>query len=130
MTPAASSEVDAVLATLDHPLEPIVTEVRAAIRSVSPRIVETIKWAAPNFAVHDDFATLNLRRPTAVQVILHTGAKPKPEHPEITVADPAGLLRWADRNRAVITFTDHEQALEALPAFTAIVHSWVSQLEG
>ena len=70
-------------------------------------------------------SSIDLRRSASVQVILHTGAKPKPQHPEITVDDPAGLLRWADRDRAVGTFTDHERALAALPAFTAIVRSGI-----
>jgi hypothetical protein len=97
--------------------------------TASPGVIENVKWKAPNFALNDDFATMNLRRPTAVQVIFHTGARPKPDHREIVVDDPAGLLRRADRNRWVATFTSAEALRDALPAVTAIAASWVRQLE-
>lgn len=101
---------------------------REALLDAAPDVVETLKWKAPNFATIDDFATFNFRRPTAVEVILHTGAKPKPEHPEIIADAPAGLLRWADRNRAVVTFGSSDQILEHRDAFAALVQSWAAQL--
>lgn len=103
-------------------------QLRGVLAALSPDVVESVKWKAPNFALRDDFATMSLRRADVVHVIFHTGAKPKPEHPEIVVQDPAGLLRRADRNRYVATFTDEQAILAALPAFTAIAASWVRQL--
>ena len=72
--------------------------------------------------------TFNLRRPAAVRVILHTGAAAKPDHPEIVIDDPERLLRWADRNRAVLTFIGDAAVTEALPAFARIATSWALQL--
>jgi hypothetical protein len=129
MSAPAEVSVDEFVASLDHELPDVVDLVRSSIKSAVPQVTESIKWKAPNFALHDDFATLNLRRSNAVQVILHTGAKPKPEHPKIEIDDPASLLRWADTNRAIVTFTSRSEALAMQPAFVAIVRDWVSQLQ-
>jgi hypothetical protein len=124
----SDAAADEYWAGLEHPMAESARGLRAALLDAAPGVAETLKWKAPNFATVDDFATFNFRRPTAVQVILHTGAKPKPEHPEITVDAPAGLLRWADRNRAVVTFGSSDQILEHRDAFATLVSSWAAQL--
>ena len=129
MQPEPRSDVDVWFDELDHPLTDAALSLRAAILGISPGIVESIKWKAPNFATADDFATFSLRRPNAVQVILHTGARPKPEHPEIVIDDPTGLAKRLDRNRFVVTFTSEQQATDAEPAFVTLVRSWVDQLD-
>ncbi|WP_166872349.1 MULTISPECIES: DUF1801 domain-containing protein [unclassified Salinibacterium] len=126
---SVEASVDEFVASLDHELADVVDLIRSSIKSAVPQVTESIKWKAPNFALADDFATLNLRRPTAVQVILHTGPKPKPEHPKIEIDDPAALLRWADSNRAIVTFTSRAETLATQPAFVAIVRDWVRQLQ-
>ncbi|KQQ93263.1 hypothetical protein ASF62_16250 [Leifsonia sp. Leaf325] len=128
MQPEPRSAVDIWFDELDHPLTDAALRLRAAILGISPGIVESIKWKAPNFATTDDFATFSLRRPNAVQVILHTGAKPKPEHPEIVIDDPIRLAKRLDRNRFVVTITSTQQATDVEPAFVALVRSWVDQL--
>ncbi|MCC3281473.1 MULTISPECIES: DUF1801 domain-containing protein [Arthrobacter] len=129
MEPAEPSALTDYLASLNHPMRSSVQKLREAILSVDPRIRENVKWHSPNFFLRDDFATFNLNRPQAVQVVLHTGAKPKPEHREITVADPRKVLRWAGRNRGVITFPSRAAADAGLEDFTDVVRQWVSQLE-
>jgi hypothetical protein len=129
MTAPAEESVDHFIAALDHELLDVIALVRSSIKSAVPQAIESIKWKAPNFALDDDFATLNLRRPNAVQVILHTGAKPKPGHPKIQIDDPASLLRWADTNRAIVTFDSRTEAVAAQPVFVAIVRDWVRQLQ-
>ena len=94
-----------------------------------PAVVESIKWKAPNYEVADDFATLNLRRPSAVQLVLHTGAKVKPEHPEIVVPAPPKLLTWRRRNRAIASFSSLAELEDARAALAGIVRSWAGQVE-
>jgi hypothetical protein len=94
-----AAEVDAWFNDLDHPMKDAALTLRHGLATVCPDVVENIKWKAPNFALRDDFATMNLRRPASVQVILHTGARPKPDHPEILPNDPSGLLRRARGRR-------------------------------
>lgn len=67
-SPAATSRspesVAALLAALDHPLEPLLTLVRSTILGASPKIIEGVKWKAPSFrlkGVEDYFATPDIR---------------------------------------------------------------------
>lgn len=119
-----SPDVDRYLESLDDERRKLVGALREAILAISPEIVESMKWKAPNYRLADDFATFSLRRPGLVQVILHTGAKPKPQHPQIVVDDPAKLLTLPDRNRAIATV-----ARGQVDDFAAIVRQWAGQLE-
>ncbi len=122
-----SPEVDALLAELDHPSAAVVDAVRAELLAV-PGVTESIKWKAPNYALADDFATMSLRKPDAVQLILHTGAKPKPEHPDIVVDPLPTFARRADRNRLVVTFTGSRLSDEDRSALCSLLGAWVAQL--
>lgn len=124
----SATEVETFWAGLDHPLAGLAARVREDILAIGPDIVETIKWNAPNFDRGVDFATFNFRRPQAVLLILHTGARPKPEQPDIILADPLHLATRPDRNRAIIVLTPAHDTDEALHAVRAVVRSWLSQL--
>jgi hypothetical protein len=92
-TRTSTTDVTAFMARLDHPLKAEIEALRTLIRSVDPRIQERIKWNAPSFAIHEDFATFKLYPAATVQVVLHTGAKGKP-----TTAEPSsGSRRRSDR---------------------------------
>lgn len=129
MTAAPSPDVDAYFAELEHPQKDVAVGLRELLLDAHPAVVESIKWKAPNYEVADDFATLNLRRPTAVQLVLHTGAKVKPEHPEIVVSAPPKLLTWPGRNRAVASFSSLAEFEDAREALAGIVRSWAEQVE-
>lgn len=129
MTAASSPEVDAYFAELEHPLKDVALGLRKLLLDAHPDVVESIKWRAPNYEVTDDFATLNLRRPTAVQLVLHTGAKVKPEHPEVVVEAPGKLLTWPGRNRAVASFTSLAELEDARDVLASILRSWATQVE-
>jgi hypothetical protein len=121
------NEVDALLAVAEHPLSATVREVRAELLAV-PGVIEGIKWKAPNYALSDDFATMSLRRPDVVQLILHTGAKPKPDHPEIVVGTLPAFARRADRNRVVLSFSEAALNEEDRSALRRLLTAWVAQL--
>jgi hypothetical protein len=123
-----SADVDALLAQIAHPLTDAVAHIRAQLLAV-PGVVETVKWKAPNYALDDDFATFSLRRPTAVRLILHTGAKPKPDHPEIETGPLPRNARRADRNRIVLTYTGSALSPEETEDLRRLLSSWVAQLE-
>ncbi len=126
MTPA--TDLETFWAELDHPLAGLAAAVRADILGIDPEIVEAIKWNAPNFTRGVDFATFNFRRPLALLLILHTGARPNPEQPDITLDDPSRLAKRPDRNRAIITLTAAHAPDDVRPAVEAVVRSWLSQL--
>ena len=123
-----SPDVDAVLVSRAHPLPSTIGAIRAVLLAV-PDVVESVKWNSPNYALRDDFATLSMRRDAAVQVVLHTGAKPKPEHPQIVIDPLPGFAKWADRNRAVLTFTADGLSEHELGELRRVVAAWVDQLE-
>ncbi|MBA8817659.1 hypothetical protein FHX48_002764 [Microbacterium halimionae] len=121
-------DVDEWLDLQTHDLIDGARAVRAAILRTVPDATESVKWQAPNFALDDDFATFSMRRPGTLQVILHTGAKPKPELPAIQVDDVGGRLKWASHNRAIVTFTSNQDVVESLPQFEKTVGAWVKSL--
>jgi hypothetical protein len=120
------NEVDAWLDRQSHAMTDAARTIRASILRTAPSATESIKWQAPNFALEDDFATFSMRRPGVLQVILHTGVKPKPELETIDVGDLGGRLRWAGHNRAVITFTSADDVSAALPEFEQVIARWTA----
>jgi hypothetical protein len=120
--------VDELMATLEHPQKAAIELLRTAITEADPSIVEGVKWNAPSFRVRDWFATINLRPTTVVRVVLHTGAKAVPGHPDVTVDDPEGLLRWLGKDRAMLSFHDVAEVEAKRSACTAVVRQWVGQL--
>ena len=129
MTAAPSPDVDAYFAELEHPLRDVAVGLRQLLLDAHPDVVESLKWKSANYEVADDFATLNLRRPKAVQLVLHTGAKVKPEHPEIVVDDRSKLLTWPGRNRAVASFASLAEFEDARGALAELVRAWAAQVE-
>jgi hypothetical protein len=126
---ASRHDVDARLAALAHPLGSAVEVIRAAVRSACPDAVESWKWNAPSWSLGDHFATLALRKPGEVLLVLHAGARTAPDRPAVQVADPTGLLRVAGRHRAIATFRSEAEARGARPALEAVVRAWVAQLD-
>lgn len=124
---ADASEADALVAALDHPHTPAIQALRAIIRGVDPRITERVKWNAPSFATTEHFATFHLRHRAGVQVVLHLGAKPRPDADVRTaVADPSGLLAWRGPDRATVTFADRADVEAKRAAFEAVLRQWVA----
>lgn len=119
--------VDAFIAALDHPFKPEVEAIRQAILSVDPAIAEGIKWNAPSFRTTEYFATVNLREKKGIGVILHLGAKVRDLPPDgVVVDDPAQLLKWLGKDRAMVVF-QHLQDFEAKwTVFAAVIRSWIA----
>lgn len=98
------------------------------IRATDPRIGEDIKWNAPSFHLDGrHFATMQLRRPDSVLLVLHLGAGRR-VLPAGAIADPTGLLTWLGADRATLAFRCsgdvevHETALQAL------LRQWMAHL--
>lgn len=126
--PAQGTSADALMRESDHPMKEGVEHLRGVIRAMDPRIVEEVKWNAPSYKLDDHFATFNLRCTTAIQLVLHTGAKVKARATPIAVADPEGLLAWPSSDRAVLTLKSVDAAKAHSLAVTAILEQWIRQL--
>jgi len=113
------------LEDLDHPLKTDIEAVRRIILDVSSEIAEGIKWNAPSFRTSEYFATINLRSLDRVQLIFHLGAKVKDNTKKLTIADPAGLIKWLTTDRCLVTVGTGKEIATNRPAFEKIVRAWI-----
>lgn len=125
---AKASEVGKFMAALEHPLKAEINALRQIIKAADKRIQEGIKWNAPSFYLKEHFATLKLRPTETVQVVLHTGAKVKSNRQAMKITDPAGLIKWAAKDRGVVTFSSLKDIQSQQAAFTKILKQWIKQL--
>lgn len=126
-SPDSSQAVAEFMAQLDHPCKAQVEAVRQIILGSDKSIAEGIKWNVPSFRTAEYFATFHLRAKEGIAVIFHLGAKVK-EIPEggIAVKDPAKLLKWLAKDRAIATFGDMEDVVASKAALQALVRQWIT----
>lgn len=123
-----TSDVDEFLRDFTHPLKPEVLALRAIILGAHPKVAEGIKWKSPSFRLDEYFATLNIRKDVII-VVLHQGAKVKDNSAEgPKISDPAGLLEWPAKDRAIARFTDMKAIEANKTAFEKIVRQWIDHV--
>jgi hypothetical protein len=127
-TSLAVADIDTFIKQLDHPHKAAINRLRAAIKRLDSRIVEEIKWNAPSFKIEDHFATFKLYPPKNIQIVLHTGAKPKTPLRAFALDDPHKLLKWPAIDRCVLTLQSSEQAEQLEEIVTKMVKQWIQQL--
>lgn len=123
-----SESVDAFMAKLKHPLKADIVTVRAVILAVGPAITEEIKWNAPGFRTTESFATVNLRSTDKLQFIFHLGAKVRKDPPDLKIPDPAGLMKWLGKDRALVTVGAGRELAANQAALRKIVRAWINYL--
>ena len=132
MTPTRNPAVDAFMAELEHPLKVEIEAVRVLVLGLEAGVTEGIKWKAPSFRTPaptgDDFATLHLRTRDSVQVILHLGAKVRPDRKEIALDDPRGLLKTLAWDRRLASLGAGEVFEANRDAFAIIVRQWMAHV--
>jgi hypothetical protein len=119
--------VDSFMATLDHPQHAAVQALREAVLGADPAIAEGIKWNAPSFRTREYFATTHLRTKQGLGLILHLGAKVR-DNAEVAIDDPAGLLRWLAKDRAIIDWRDLDALQDQREALQAVVRQWIGHV--
>ena len=112
-----------------HPLQEVVDALRGLILRASKEIQEEVKWNSPSFRIREHFATLQLRKPDVVQLIFHTGAKPRPEILPLSIEDPQGLMKWLGPDRAQVSLRSAEHLRQNEQALTALVREWAKYAE-
>lgn len=123
--PHASSDVDAYLTTLDHPMKEDIVRLRAAIMSSNPEIAERIKWKAPSFGIDgDDRVTFRLPPRGGLQLVFHRGAKVR-DATGFTFDDDTGLMEWAAADRAIIRLADAADAQDKESRIVTLVNRWI-----
>lgn len=123
-----ATDVDAFLIALAHPQHATIQRLRATIRAADPRIAEDIKWNAPSFHIEGrHFATMQLRKPGSVLLVLHLGAG-KRALPKGAIADPEGLLTWLGADRATLTFAGPGEVEMRGSALQAVLRQWMAHI--
>jgi len=127
-TPADStSAVEAFMAVLVHPHKAEIEALRKLMLEVDPSVLEGIKWNAPSFRTTEYFATTNLRARSGIGVILHLGAKVRQLPPGgVAIDDPARLLKWLGKDRAMVEFADAREFNRSKAAFQSVLKQWIS----
>jgi hypothetical protein len=124
-------DVTALLDGARHPLRADIERVRVLVLAASERAGEGVKWNSASYRASDWFATVNLRSRDAVQLVFHTGAKAKDSAMKgVDVADPAGLLKWLAKDRALVTLGAGEEIDERADAFVRLVREWIELADG
>ena len=114
-------EVDAFVASLDHPLEAGIQAVRDVVLGVDPRIAETIKWKSPTFMFEGNIASIEPRSKKQVSVLFHQGAKLPGSHPKLEGGgETVRYMRFADASDVKRKRQDLEKAIRA----------WIALKEG
>ena len=123
-------EVAALLTALEHPAEPALRLAREAILLADPRIAEGVKWNAPSYHLAGaHFATFRLHGKAGLELVLHLGAKPRPDaRVRSDIPDPAGLLEWKSADRAIVRLASEATARAAQEPLTAIARQWITHL--
>lgn len=125
---AASDAVDALLAALVHPNKAGIELFRQIILGVDPRIREAVKWNAPSFMLDDHFATFKLHPPGNLQLVLHTGAKPRKPPRQFVLQGAEHLVKWAAPDRCVVNLGGAGSAQEHSQHLSSLVQQWIRQL--
>lgn len=124
---ASSGDAATLLAALEHPHTAAILAVRDVLRSVDPAVREGVKWNAPSYYTAEHFATFQLRHRDGVQMVLHLGARPRPDTGlREGIADPSALLDWRGPDRATVTFADRADVEAKRPAFEAVLRQWLT----
>ena len=124
-----SDDVDAFLASMDHPFKPEILAVRQIILDADPGIAEGIKWNAPSFRTSEYFATFHLRAKEGVQVILHFGAKKRDQSiSAVEIDDPESFLEWLSDDRASVKFRDLKEIQARGSAFAKVIRQWIKHV--
>lgn len=124
--PTPPEDVEAFLASLDHPFKGEILAVRQVILGADPAVAEGIKWNAPSFRTSEYFATFHLRAKDGVQVILHFGAKVRGSAATgVAIADPESLLEWLAKDRASAKFRDLKDVDARGSAFANVIRQWI-----
>lgn len=120
----APPSVDAFMAGLDHPMKPVLARLREIVLGADPAITEQVKWNAPSFCWNgDDRVTANLR-PNAVLLVFHRGVAVK-DAAGFSFDDPAGLLKWAAKDRGTVSFASLEGVESRVEALSDLVRRWM-----
>lgn len=124
-----SPEVDALIASYEEPAASVARALRPALLGTDARIGEEVKWKSPSYYMGEHFATLNVRPGRPPVLVLHRGAKVRPDLPSrLPIPDPAGLLDWRTNDRANVVLQDAADMEAKQGDLRAVLSAWIAHL--
>lgn len=121
-----SSEVTSFLDDQKHPLRKEIEQLRNYILSANTDLTENVKWNGPNYCFNsEDRITMKIHPPKNIQLIFHRGAKKQEQPKEKLVEDNFKLLTWKENDRAIATFHNITDIVDAENGLTEIVKMWI-----
>ncbi|MBN8732351.1 MAG: DUF1801 domain-containing protein [Acidobacteria bacterium] len=133
MAKRIDGEAQAFLDALEHARKAEILTLRAIVLGADKRIAEGVKWNSLSFRTGGEkgewFATVNLREKQGVGMIVHFGAKKNAiSESGVAIADPAGLLRWLAKDRAVVVFRDGAELTVKTAALQTLLREWITHV--
>jgi hypothetical protein len=101
---------------------------RRHISKVEPKLIESIKWNAPNYSYEGvDRITFNLQnKERVVQIIIHKGAVEKEDKKaEPILKDESGLIKWNSNIRGTLSFASIKNIEDNAQELTHIIENWL-----
>lgn len=127
--PRHATEADALIASYEEPAAGVARALRLLVLNADARIEEEVKWKSPSYHIGEHFATLNVRPGRPPVLVLHRGAKVRPDLPSrLPVPDPSGLLDWRTNDRANVVLRDAAEVDAHREPLRAIVRAWIAHL--
>jgi hypothetical protein len=109
-------EVEAFMATLEHPLKNEIDAVRLIIKNANPNLCERIKWAAPSYYIgKTDLVTFNTRSEKKVLLVFHNIA---------IVSIPSPLLEGEYNDRRLMYFNNMAEVEANKPELERIIKEY------
>ena len=114
-------EVEAFMATLEHPLKDEIEAVRKIIKKAGPKLCERIKWAAPSYYLgKTDLVTFNTRSEKKVLLVFHNIAI-------VSIASP--LLEGTYKDRRLMYFSNMAEVKANKNELERIIKEYISLAE-
>lgn len=105
----------------------VIESIRQTILSVDSAISEGVKWNSPSFYCNGWFATISARKPDQLEIVLHHGAKVRPDAIlQSSIRDLGKLLKWASPDRAIITIQSATANKTNWAQLHSIIEQWVA----
>lgn len=109
-------QVEAFMATLEHPFKAEVQALREIILGVDANITEQVKWKAPSFSYKGYMVTFNLWATQHVHLIFHNGA---------ILNNESGLLEGDYPDRRMLYFSSMEDVKLKKTALEGMIKDWI-----
>ncbi len=127
--PRHAPEVDALIASYGEPAAGVARALRLLILDADDQIREGLKWNSPSYHAGEHFATLNVRPGRPPVLVLHRGAKVRPDLPDrLPIPGPAGLLDWRTNDRANVVLRDAAEVEAQREPLRTVMRAWIAHL--